>query len=118
MEKTWKNESRHTTFESADQRRKTLLAQNTPGMLVKVKLMNSDNTFVVKTHNPPPERLLQRRESQRHEHRGAPFERSEKEKENPNSSANFLRLVYNRHVIKEESWLANLVNFGSSRLRS
>ena len=56
MEKTWKNESRHTTFESADERRNALLAQNVPGMLVKVKLMNSDDTFVVKTHKPPEEK--------------------------------------------------------------
>ena len=72
MEKTWKNESRHTTFESADQRRKTLLAQNTPGMLVKVKLMNSDNTFVVKTHNPPAEKKSNKRAGEASAEKGKP----------------------------------------------
>lgn len=53
MEKCWKNESRHDTFESADHRRKKLLEKKTEGLLVKVKLMRSDNRFVVKTWTPP-----------------------------------------------------------------
>ena len=53
MQKSWKNESRHSTFKSADEKRKTLIEKNNDDFLVKVKFMSSENCFVVKTWTPP-----------------------------------------------------------------
>lgn len=78
MEKTWKNESRHQTFESADQRRNTLVKQNISGMLVKVRLMNSDNTFVVKTWTPPPEKQSKNNSENNSETKGRPKTRAQR----------------------------------------
>ena len=46
--KDWKNDSRHETFDTADARRTQLLAETPQGLLVKVKRMNSDGSFIVK----------------------------------------------------------------------
>ncbi len=46
--KDWKNDSRHETFDTADARRNQLLAETPLGLLVKVKRMNSDGSFIVK----------------------------------------------------------------------
>ena len=50
MAKIWSNDSRHDTFEAADIRRNALLDEKTAGLLVKVKLMHSNDQFVVKTY--------------------------------------------------------------------
>ena len=50
LTKTWTNDSRHNTFEAADIRRNALLDKKTAGLLVKVKLMHSNDQFVVKTY--------------------------------------------------------------------
>jgi hypothetical protein len=53
--KSWKNDSKHETFEAADARRNQLLAKNSQSLVVKVKRMYSDGSFVVKTwHDRAP----------------------------------------------------------------
>lgn len=56
MNKTWKNHSRHSTFESADAKRKELLEASEKDFKVKVKFSRSENNFLVKTWSPPPEK--------------------------------------------------------------
>ena len=56
MTKSWKNESKHSSFESADDRRNELLAKGTEGFEVKEKFLNSESRFVVKTWNPSTEK--------------------------------------------------------------
>jgi len=46
--KRWTIDSRHTSYEAADTRRKELL-KDIEGLFVKVKRYNSDGTFGVKT---------------------------------------------------------------------
>ena len=46
--KQWKIDSKHKTYELADNRRKELL-KDVEGLSVKVKKYRSDNTFGVKT---------------------------------------------------------------------
>ena len=53
VEKSWKNDSRHNTFDAADKKRKLLLKKNEDNnnFLVKVKRCGLGGTrFVVKTH--------------------------------------------------------------------
>jgi len=56
MNKTWKNHSRHSTFETADAKRKELLEKYDKDFKVKVKFMRSENNFLVKTWTPPADK--------------------------------------------------------------
>jgi hypothetical protein len=51
--KDWKNDSKHETFEAADARRNQLMAESSLELSVKVKRMNADGSFVVKTWYAP-----------------------------------------------------------------
>jgi len=51
--KDWKNDSKHDTFEAADARRNQLIAESSLELYVKVKRMNADGSFVVKTWYAP-----------------------------------------------------------------
>ena len=53
MQRSWKNESRHATFDAADTKRKLLIEKNGEDFQVKVKLLRSENCFIVKTWSPP-----------------------------------------------------------------
>ena len=56
--KPWKNDSFHSSYDEADQKRKKLLSlwegnSTHEGMQVKVKYLSSRNSFVVKTRLHP-----------------------------------------------------------------
>ena len=71
--KDWKNDSKHATFEAADTRRNQLLAETSRNLKVKVKRMNSDGTFIVKTwREPVKEKKAEADDSDKPSQRGRP----------------------------------------------